>query len=165
MRGIDASLQRLIDEMVETMRDAHGVGLAANQIGVPLRLCVIEISEEEEVRVLINPELIARRGEREIEEGCLSIPGYRGLVRRSQEVRVRALDREGQPVRFKAEDNLLAQALEHEIGHLNGQLYIDHLVRKDAIWKLGEKEPDEEQSSPDSNPSPARMGASLPASS
>jgi peptide deformylase len=165
VRGIDASLQRLIDEMVETMRDAHGVGLAANQIGVSLRLCVIEIPEEEEVRVLINPEIIARRGEREIEEGCLSIPGYRGLVHRSQEVRVRALDREGQPVRIKAEDNLLAQALEHEIGHLNGQLYIDHLVRKDAIWKLGEEETDEEQSSPDPNPSPARTDSRLPASS
>ena len=151
VKEFDASLQRLIDDMIETMRDANGVGLAANQVGVPLRVCVIEIPEEEDVRVLINPQMVAREGERELEEGCLSIPGYRGTVTRSYSVRVRATDRTGRPIRIKAEDDLLAQALEHEIGHLNGQLYIDHLISKDAIWKLGEeklpKDPDSETES------------------
>ena len=146
VREIDASIQQLIDDMVETMYDANGVGLAANQVGVPLRLCVIGIPDEEEVRVLINPEIIVRKGEQVLEEGCLSIPGYRGQVTRSVEVRVRAQDRQGNRIRIKAENNLLAQALEHEIDHLNGFLYIDHLVSKDTIWKLSETEPAEEES-------------------
>ena len=142
--GIDADLQQLIDDMIETMRDAHGVGLAANQVGASQRVCVIEIPPEEEegesrLLVLINPQVVTRRGERELEEGCLSIPGYRGTVNRSVEVRVRALDRDGNPIRVKAVDNLLAQALEHEIDHLNGILYIDHLVSRDAIWKLSDE--------------------------
>lgn len=144
VREIDDSIQQLIDDMVETMRDAPGVGLAANQVGVPLRLCVIEIPEEDNVRVLINPQLVSREGEREVDEGCLSIPGYRGVVLRSLKVKVRALDRDGKPFQIKAEDNLLAQALEHEIGHLNGGFYIDHLVHEDSIWKIGE-EPEQEE--------------------
>ena len=139
VREIDDSIQQLIEDMVETMRDAPGVGLAANQIGVPLRLCVIEIPEEDSVRVLINPQLVSRQGEREVDEGCLSIPGYRGVALRSLKVKVRALDRQGKPFEIKAEDNLLAQALEHEIGHLNGGFYIDHLVHEDSIWKIGEE--------------------------
>lgn len=132
---IDDSLQQLIDDMIETMRDASGVGLAANQVGVLQRVVVIEIPEEEQMRVLINPEIIRREGERVVEEGCLSIPGYRGELTRSLKVRVRALDRNGKPVRFKAE-GLLAQALEHETDHINGTLYIDHLESPDKLWKL-----------------------------
>ena len=146
VQRIDASIQRLIDDMTETMYAENGVGLAANQVGVSLRICVIGIPEEEEVRVLINPEIVVRRGEVELEEGCLSIPGYRGTVHRALHVRVRAQDRDGNAIRIKAEDNLLAQALQHEIDHLNGILYIDHLVSKDAIWKLSDEEPTEEQS-------------------
>ena len=146
VQRIDASIQRLIDDMTETMYAENGVGLAANQVGVSLRICVIGIPEEEEVRVLINPEMVVRRGEVELEEGCLSIPGYRGRVHRALHVRVRAQDRDGNPIRIKAEDNLLAQALQHEIDHLNGILYIDHLVSKDAIWKLSDEEPIEEPS-------------------
>ena len=164
VRQIDASIQQLIDDMVETMRDAPGVGLAANQVGVPLRLCVIEIPEEENVRVLINPQIVSRDGEREVEEGCLSIPGYRGMARRSLKVKVRALDRQGTPIQIKAENSLLAQALEHELGHLNGGFYIDHLVRKDSIWKIGE-EPTEEEDPPQETPPQVAAGSDpLPSS-
>ena len=141
---ITASLQKLIDDMIETMHSFHGVGLAANQVGVLQRVIVIQLPEDEAPRVFVNPAIIRREGEREVEEGCLSIPEYRGLVRRSVKVRAKGLDRNGQVVRVKAEE-LLAQALEHEIDHLNGTLYIDHLVDKDQLWKeeTPEDEPEE----------------------
>ena len=132
---IDDTLQKLIDDMIDTMRANSGVGLAANQVGVLQRVVVIEIPEEEEVRVLINPEITRREGERVVEEGCLSIPGYRGELTRSLKVRARALDRDGNTVRIRAE-GLLAQALEHETDHINGTLYIDHLESSDKLWKL-----------------------------
>lgn len=134
VRVIDAPMQILIDDMIDTMREASGVGLAAIQIGVLQRVAVIEIPEEE-VRVLINPEILRREGEREVTEGCLSIPGYRGKLRRSVNVTARALDRNGKEIRIKAQE-LLAQALEHEIDHLNGILYIDHLEAHKDLWKL-----------------------------
>ena len=137
----DASLPPLVEEMIEAMRLANGVGLAANQIGVPLMLCVIEIPEEEDVRVFVNPELVSQEGERRLYEGCLSVAGYQGVVSRSQRVKVRYQDLQGRKHRLTAKDNLLAQALEHEIGHLNGHLYIEHLVERDAIWKLSEGPP------------------------
>ena len=136
---IDDALQKLIDDMIDTMRDASGVGLAANQVGVLQKIVVIEIPEEEEVLVLINPEITRREGERLVEEGCLSIPGYRGELTRSLKVRARALDRDGNAVRIKA-DGLLAQALEHETDHINGTLYIDHLESSDKLWKLEPQE-------------------------
>ena len=136
---IDDALQKLIDDMIDTMRAASGVGLAANQVGVLQRVVVIEIPEEEEVRVLINPEITRREGERVVEEGCLSIPGYRGDLTRSLKVRARALDRDGNTVRIKAE-GLLAQALEHETDHINGTLYIDHLESSEKLWKLEPQE-------------------------
>ena len=139
VRNIDASIQRLVDDMVETMHHEEGVGLAANQVGVLQRVAVIQLLEDEEPRVLINPEVVRREGEREIEEGCLSIPGYRGLVKRSVSVRAKGLDRNGRPVRVNAEE-LLAQALEHELDHLNGTLYVDRLVDRDQLWK---EEPEE----------------------
>ncbi len=136
---IDESLQKLIDDMIDTMREASGVGLAANQVGMLQRVVVIEIPEEDEVRVLINPEIIRREGERVVEEGCLSIPGYRGELTRSLKVRARALDRDGNQVRIKAQ-GLLAQALEHETDHINGTLYIDHLESSHKLWKLEPQE-------------------------
>ena len=136
---IDAALQKLIDDMIDTMRAASGVGLAANQVGVLQRIVVIEIPEEEEVLVLINPEITRREGERLVEEGCLSIPGYRGELTRSLKVRARALDRDGNMMRIKAE-GLLAQALEHETDHINGTLYIDHLESSEKLWKLEPQE-------------------------
>ena len=148
---IDASVQKLIDDMIETMREAPGVGLAANQVGVPLRVIVIEVPENDEedrtsgnrpegwqLITLINPQIVKRSGTRRLDEGCLSIPGYKAIVPRSESVTVKGLDRNGREVRIKAENNLLAEALEHEIDHINGVLYIDHLASIDELVKLDE---------------------------
>lgn len=132
---IDASVLKLIDDMIDTMRAAPGVGLAAPQVGVSLRVLVIEVPGEE-VITLINPEVVKRSGKRRLWEGCLSVPGYTAEIERSQTVLVKGLDRSGKPVRIKASDNLLAQALEHEIDHLNGVLYIDYLESPDQLVKL-----------------------------
>ena len=137
---IDRSVKRLVESMLDTMRENGGVGLAANQVGSLQRVAVIQLPEEEPI-VLINPRVTRREGEREVEEGCLSIPGYRGLVKRSARVHVRAQDLSGREVRIKAEGDLLAQALEHETDHLNGVLYIQRLASKDSFWKI---EPGEE---------------------
>ena len=129
------NIKKLVNDMIETMHDERGVGLAANQIGSLQKVAVIQTPEMEEALVLINPELVKQEGEREVEEGCLSIPGYRGMVKRSVSVRARALGLDGKVIRINAEE-LLAQALEHEIDHLNGILYIDHLVSPDSLWKI-----------------------------
>lgn len=139
VRNIDGSIRKLVEDMIETMRDASGVGLAAPQVGVPLRVIVINVPEGEEEWVLINPQVIKRMGEREVNEGCLSIPGYKGELKRSEVVRVKGLDLEGNEVRIKAE-GLLAQALEHETDHINGILYTDHLESMDKLYEL---EPEE----------------------
>ena len=131
---IDSSIQKLIDDMIDTMRASSGVGLAAPQIGVSLRIAVIEIPGEE-IITLINPEVIKRQGERLVEEACLSVPGYQGEIKRSAIVKVKAQDRLGREIRIKGDD-LLAQALEHETDHLNGTLYIDHVESPDKLWKL-----------------------------
>lgn len=132
---IPQSLKKLTADMVDTMLAENGVGLAANQVGALQKVAVIQMPEWDEAMVLINPEILKREGEREVEEGCLSIPGYRGLVKRSMSVRARALGLDGKVIRIKAE-GLLAQALEHETDHLNGILYIDRLVSKDGLWKV-----------------------------
>ena len=144
-----SNIKKSTDDMIETMHSEHGVGLAANQIGSLQKVAVIQLPEWEEAMVLINPEIVKQEGEREVEEGCLSIPGYRGMVKRSINVRARALGLDGKVVRIKA-DELFAQALEHEIDHLNGILYIDRLVSPDSLWKVthppeGEEEADEEE--------------------
>ena len=126
---IPQSLGKYTDDMIETMHGERGVGLAANQVGSLRKVAVIQLPEWDEALVLINPEIIRREGEREVEEGCLSIPGYRGTVKRSERVRARALDLNGKVLKIKAE-GLLAQALEHETDHLNGYLYIDRLVSR-----------------------------------
>ncbi len=132
---IPNNFKRYIDSMIETMHEEQGVGLAANQVGSLRKVAVIQLPDWEEAIVLINPEIIRREGEREVEEGCLSIPGYRGTVKRAKRVRMRALDLNGKVIRIKAE-GLLAQALEHETDHLNGYLYIDRLVSRDTLWKV-----------------------------
>jgi len=129
---IDSSIQQLIDDMVETMQQIHGVGLAAPQVGVSLRVVVFQMLGEEPIAI-INPEIVKRAGEREVTEGCLSIPGYAGDIKRSVSVTVKGWDRQGKTIRIKATD-LKAQALEHEIDHLNGILYIDHPESK--IYKV-----------------------------
>ena len=139
---IDKSIQKLINDMIETMHQSKGVGLAAPQIGVSLRVVVIKMPEEEEHIVLINPEVVKRIGEREIAEACLSVPGYSGEIKRSEKVTVKGLDRKGQKIRIKAE-GLMAQALEHELDHLNGTLYIDHIEDETKLHKVETKEEDE----------------------
>jgi len=127
--------------MVETMHSVPGrVGLAAAQVGIPLRVIVIGLPEEEDI-ALINPEIVRRTGERLIDEGCLSLPGYVGQVKRAESVTVKGRNQNGKEIRIKA-DGLLAQALEHEIDHINGKLYIDHLESMDKLHKI---EPEETQ--------------------
>lgn len=133
VRTIDKSIHKLIDDMWETMYDAPGVGLAAPQVGVSLRVIVIDVGTEEPI-ALVNPEIVKRSGERTLDEGCLSVPGFRGEIVRSVKVLAKGIDPyTGKEVRIKAEDNLLAEALEHEIDHINGILYIDYLPSPDAL--------------------------------
>lgn len=135
--NIDGSVSRLVNNMIETMRNASGVGLAAPQVGIPLRVIVIGIPNEEPF-ALINPQIVRKSGERIVEEGCLSIPGYIGQVTRAVSVTAKGLDVKGKEVRIKGTD-LLAQALEHEINHLNGILYIDLLTSPDTFHKVEPK--------------------------
>jgi len=135
---IDGSIQKLIGNMLETMHHIDGAGLAAPQVGVPLRIIVIGIPEEEDI-ALINPEVVRRTGERLVDEGCLSIPGYIGQVKRSVSVKVKGRDQNGKEIRIKA-DQLLAQVLEHEIDHLDGVLYIDYLDSMDKLRKIKPEE-------------------------
>lgn len=146
VRKIDASLLKLIDDMTDTMHAAPGVGLAAPQVGVSLRVVVIE-TPDDGLMALINPEVVKASGERRLTEGCLSVPGYQAEITRSKQVTVKALDREGKVVRIKATETLLAQALEHEIDHTNGILYIDHLSSEDELTpirpSIDDNEPEE----------------------
>ena len=139
-----SNLKKFTDDMLETMHEHHGVGLAANQVGSLQKVAVIQLPEWEEAVVLVNPEIVEQEGEREVVEGCLSIPGYRGMVKRSVKVRVRAVGLDGKVKRIKAEE-LFAQALEHEIDHLNGVLFIDRLVSPDSLWKVTQGDPDDEE--------------------
>jgi len=131
---IDGSIQRLIDDMIVTMQRTSGVGLAAPQVGVPLRVVVLQMPDEEPIAI-VNPQIVKRVGEREVTEGCLSIPGYYGEIKRSEAVTIKGRDRRGKPIRIKA-TGLTAQALEHELDHLNGILYIDHLESVDKLHKI-----------------------------
>src|SRR3954452_22994721 len=132
----DRALQKLIDDMIETMKAAPGVGLAAPQVGVPLRLAVIEVDEK--ITVLANPDIVKMTGEVDLEEGCLSVPGFWGKLPRAERVSVKALDRHGKELRIRDAEGLFAQALQHEIDHLDGRLYID---RMETLDKLQRSEP------------------------
>ena len=120
VKTIDKSVRKLINDMQETLLTASGVGLAANQVGQTLRLIVLNVPGNE-CKVVINPEVIRRIGSRIVNEGCLSIPGYIGEIKRSELVRVKGQDARGKEIKLKA-DGLLAEVLEHEIDHLNGIL-------------------------------------------
>jgi len=138
---IDDSIQKLIDDMIDTLRaDPNRAGLAAPQVGVLLRVAVIELPEQELI-TLINPEIVKKEGERIVQEGCLSIPGYFGEIKRAVTVKVKAKNRDGKEFRLKAE-GLLAQALEQEIEHLNGILYIDHLENSEQLFEAVKEEED-----------------------
>ena len=139
VRTIDGSVKKLIADMLETMHaDPGRVGLAAPQIGVSLRVIVIGIPGEEDI-VLVNPEIVRKKGERLVSEGCLSFPGYVGQITRAESVTAKGRDASGKEIRIKAE-GLLAQALEHEIAHLNGEIYIDHLESMDELRKIEAEE-------------------------
>lgn len=131
---IDSSIQRLINDMVETMQEANGVGLAAPQVGVSLRVVVLQMPEEEPMAI-INPEIVKRGGEQEVTEGCLSILGHFGQIKRSASVIVKGQDGKGRAIRIRA-TGLMAEALEHEIDHLNGILYIDHIESQDKLYEV-----------------------------
>jgi peptide deformylase len=136
VRTVDDSVRRLIDDMIESMEAAQGVGLAAPQIGVGLRVVVLGLPGAEPF-ALVNPEVVEREGERRADgEGCLSVPGYRGAPTRSQRVVVEALDAYGGAIRLEERDTLLAQALEHEVDHVNGLLYVDRLAADEQLTKL-----------------------------
>ncbi|MEL6089320.1 peptide deformylase [Bartonella schoenbuchensis] len=135
---IDLAIQKLADDMLETMYHAQGIGLAAIQVGVPLRMLVIDIAENNTPKnplVVINPEILWLSDERNIyKEGCLSIPEYYAQVERPKRLRVRYSDREGKQTEIEADD-LLATCLQHEIDHLNGCLFIDHIskIKRDMV--------------------------------
>ena len=124
---IDDKIQILIDDMIETMYKYNGVGLSAVQVGVLKRVVVIDIEDGEGARVFINPKIISTKGEHEVEEGCLSFPNEYAKVVRPKELTVEALDREGKKFKLKAKD-LLAQAVAHEIDHLDGIVFIDRMI-------------------------------------
>jgi peptide deformylase len=129
VQQFDAEIQKLAQDMAETMYDAPGVGLAATQIGVALRIFVIDIAAEDEpsdLKVFINPEILESSGTQTWEEGCLSFPGVSEEIKRAAKVRVKALDIDGKPFELEA-TGLMAVAIQHEHDHLNGELMIDHL--------------------------------------
>ena len=127
VEAVDAEVRALVDDLLETMYAAPGIGLAATQVGIDRRIAVIDVSDaKDEPLVLINPEITASEGSQIAEEGCLSIPDVYDKVRRAEQVTLRALDREGAPWECQAE-GLLAVCIQHELDHLDGRLFIDHL--------------------------------------
>ena len=143
--AVTPDIQRLVDDMAETMYAAPGVGLAANQVGVLLRIFVIDTANEDDpsdLRVFVNPTILERSGEVVWKEGCLSFPGVSENVERAEKVVVKALDRNGEPFTLQAE-GLLAIAIQHENEHLDGELMIDHLgpVRKRLVQRKLQKRP------------------------
>ncbi|WP_456405236.1 peptide deformylase [Thiolapillus sp.] len=140
--SVDKSVQKLIDDMLETMYEAPGIGLAATQVGVARQVVVIDVSDDRnEPLVLVNPEILETSGEEEMEEGCLSVPGYFEKVQRAEMVKLKALDREGNEF-VQDFDGLLAVCVQHEIDHLHGKLFVDYLskLKRERIRKKLEKE-------------------------
>jgi peptide deformylase len=139
---VDDETRQLIDDMLETMYAASGIGLAAIQVNVPKRVIVIDISEDRSQPLfLVNPEIIERDGEKEMDEGCLSVPGFFETVKRAEHIRARALNRDGEAFELEA-DGLLAVCIQHEIDHLDGRLFVDHIssLKRQRIRKKLEKE-------------------------
>ncbi|MFZ2171193.1 MAG: peptide deformylase [Methylococcaceae bacterium] len=141
VKTVDNTILKLVDDMLETMYQSHGVGLAATQVDVHQRVIVIDVSEEKDAPLfLINPEILEKDGIKESEEGCLSVPGFFEKVKRAEHIRVKALNREGQSFEFEARD-LLAVCVQHEIDHLNGKLFVDYIssLKRQRIKKKLEK--------------------------
>lgn len=142
IKVIDGRIRTLLDDMAETMRDADGVGLAANQVGVLRRIVVIDVGEG--LIELINPEIVETEGEQIGPEGCLSCPGRRGYVRRPEKVTARALNREGKPFEVTGR-GMLARALCHEIEHLDGKLFIERIMTDEELRDIGLDPAEEER--------------------
>ncbi len=139
---VDAGIRRIVDDMFETMYGAPGIGLAAVQVNILKRIIVIDISEDRNQPLcLINPEIIEATGSEKSEEGCLSVPGIYEQVRRAEHIRVHALDRDGKTIELETGD-LLAVCIQHEIDHLDGKLFVDHLsaLKRHRIRKKLEKQ-------------------------
>ncbi|MCM8855292.1 MAG: peptide deformylase [Candidatus Thiodiazotropha sp.] len=139
---VDVSIRRLIDDMLETMYQAPGIGLAATQVNVAKRVVVIDLSEEKDQPLcLINPEILEKDGEEQMEEGCLSVPGVYETVKRANHIRLRAFGRDGISFEMEADD-LLAVCIQHELDHLEGKLFVDYLssLKRQRIRKKLEKE-------------------------
>ncbi len=125
--NVDGRIARFADDLLETMYDAPGIGLAASQVNVHSRIIAVDVSDnKDQPLILINPEIVAREGEIETNEGCLSIPGFYEPVFRSQQIEVNAINRDGEPFTLQAED-LLAVCIQHEMDHLEGKLFVDYL--------------------------------------
>jgi peptide deformylase len=140
--SVDAPLRELIDDMLETMYAANGIGLAATQVNVHRRVLVTDVSEgRNEPRVFINPEILSRDGTEVSQEGCLSVPGYFDEVERAERIRVRALDRDGRAIEQDL-DGLLAVCVQHEVDHLDGKLFVDYLseMKRQRVRKKLEKD-------------------------
>ncbi len=139
---VDDTIRTLIDDMLETMYQAPGIGLAAPQVNVSKRVIVIDISEDRTSPLcLINPEIVNRDGIETMEEGCLSVPGIYEPVERARQIRVRALGRNGKPLDMQVDD-ILAICIQHEIDHLDGKLFVDYLseLKRQRIRKKLEKQ-------------------------
>jgi peptide deformylase len=139
---VSEAVRGMLDDMLETMYDAKGVGLAATQVDIHLRMLVADVSDERDQPLyLVNPEIVARDGLQESEEGCLSVPGVYEPVRRAEQIRVRALGRDGEALEFDA-DGLLAVCIQHEIDHLDGKLFVDYLseLKRQRIRKKLQKQ-------------------------
>ncbi len=139
---VDDSVRQIVDDMLETMYEAPGIGLAATQVNIHKRIVVIDVSEEKDAPlVLINPEIVGTSGVEQMDEGCLSVPGYYETVERAEEVRVKFLDRDGNEQELEADD-LLAVCIQHEIDHLEGKLFVDYLspLKRNRIRKKLEKQ-------------------------
>ncbi len=141
VQAVDGKVKKLVDDMLETMYQAKGVGLAATQVNIHQRIVVIDVSEEKDKPLcLINPEIIMKEGTEESEEGCLSVPGFFETVKRAERIKVKALDKEGKPFEFEADD-LLAVCVQHELDHLEGKLFVDYIssLKRQRIKKKLEK--------------------------
>lgn len=141
VKTVNDDIRTLLDDMLETMYECRGVGLAATQVNVQLRVIVIDVSEDKNAPLfLINPEIIGKTGSEESEEGCLSVPGFYEKVKRAEQVKIKALDRGGQSFEFEAQ-GLLAVCVQHEIDHLDGKLFVDYIspLKRQRIRKKLEK--------------------------
>ena len=142
VQTVDDGIRQLLDDMLDTMYAAPGIGLAATQLNIDKRVVVIDVSEEKDQPLcLINPEILELEGVEEMEEGCLSVPGVYEMVQRADQVRLRALDRNGQSFEMQA-GGLVAVCIQHEIDHLDGKLFVDYLsqLKRTRIRKKLEKE-------------------------